>query len=189
MAASTPLLPLCGKRGVPGSCMSESLALSQQTERNRHEAQGEGYEERRQGIAEQKQENESMQKRWEKQIRNKSHRRLQRQSRGKVEHDGRWPRPHQLWAVIKNKMAGNVSNYSLIAANICRLEGWRQNWSCRLSANYYKGDFKDGLRKCRLLWGKMQESWTKVMHMSIATLDNGNITYYSSICFIHLVFT
>lgn len=31
--------------------MSESLALSQQTERNRHEAQGEGYEERRQGIA------------------------------------------------------------------------------------------------------------------------------------------
>lgn len=29
--------------------MSESLALSQQTERNRHEAHGEGYEERRQG--------------------------------------------------------------------------------------------------------------------------------------------
>lgn len=68
---------------APLPCMSESLALSQQTERNqehlKYEAQGERYRQGRCKVeAKGKQENEAMQKGREKQIRNKSHRCLQR---------------------------------------------------------------------------------------------------------------
>ncbi len=52
--------------------------------------------------AKEKQENEAMQKGREKQIWNKSHRCLQTAEviKGKVEPDGRWPRPCQHWALI-----------------------------------------------------------------------------------------